>query len=185
MKNKAGKLRACILANMILLVLITIPICLLENGTSSYFRWGWSDDLVLISVPINTKTRYIFVCIYIFFIKAFGVLIGEIANPILGFNIYNPDKKVITEFTKNELQLYGNLMWLINGFKNLMLIMVSITQIDLALVGMLSGEIMSIFTIRLLLNEKEFKKLDENKQDTKDIELGKVVHTEKTALIYS
>ena len=158
MKNKAQKLRTCIAANLCLLIMITIPIILLDNGTSSYFKWGWSDDLVLISIPINTKSRYISVCVYIVLIKASGVLIGEIAGPILGFNIYNPDKKVITEFTKNELQLYGNLQWLIGGFKRLMLIMVSITQIDLALVGMLSSEIMSIFTIRLLLNEKEFKR---------------------------
>ena len=158
MKNKAQKLKTCIYANLCLLIMITIPIVLLDNGTSTYFKWGWSDDLVLISIPINTKERYIGVCIYIVLIKASGVLIGEIANPILGFNIYNPDKKVITEFTKFELQIYGNTMWLINGFKSLMLIMVSITQIDLALVGMISSEIMSIFTIRMLLNEKEFKK---------------------------
>ena len=158
MKDKAKTLRVCIAANLFLLIMITIPIIMLDNGTSSYFRWGWSDDLILISIPINTKARYISVCIYIVLIKASGVCIGEIANPILGFNIYNPDKKVITEFSKNELQLYGNAMWFIGGFKSLMLIMVSITQIDLALVGMLSSEIMTIFTIRLLLNEKEFIK---------------------------
>ena len=34
--------------------------------------------------------------------------------PVLGFSIYNPDKKVITEFTKNELQFYAMLFK--NGF---------------------------------------------------------------------
>ena len=152
--------------------MITIPIILLDNGTSSYFKWGWSDNLVLISIPINTKARYISVCVYIVLIKASGVLIGEIANPILGFNIYNPDKMVITEFTKNELQLYGNSMWFIDGFKRLMLIMVSITQIDLALIGMLSSEIMAIFTIRMLLDEKEFKNNVEEIDNIKDMEEG-------------
>ena len=169
MKNTAQKLRYCIVANLCLLIMITIPIILLDDGTSSYFKWGWSDDLVLISIPINTKARYIGVCIYIMLIKTSGVLIGEIANPIIGFNIYNPDKMVITEFTKNELQLYGNCLWFIDGFKSLMLIMVSITQIDLALIGMLSSEIMSIFTIRMLLNEKKFKK---DIEDIEDIENG-------------
>ena len=158
MRNKAQKVRTCIWANLCLLVMIAIPIVLMDNGTSTYFRWGWSDHLVLISIPINTKLRYVSACVYIVLIKASGVLIGEIANPILGFNIYNPDKKVITEFSKRELQLYGNTLWFIDGFKSLMLIMVSITQIDLALVGMLSSEIMSIFTIRMLLNEKQFRR---------------------------
>ena len=160
------------MANLCLLIIITIPIVLLNNGTSSYFKWGWSDNLVLIYIPINTRARYIWVCVYIVLIKASGVLIGEIANPIIGFNIYNPDKMVITEFTKNELQLYGNTLWFIDGFKKLMLIMVSITQIDLALIGMLSSEIMSIFTVRMLLNEKEFKKNVENVKDIGDIEEG-------------
>jgi len=172
MKNKAQKLRYCIVANLCTLILITIPIVLLNNGTSSYFKWGWSDNLVLISIPINTKARYISVCVYIVLIKASGVLIGEIANPIIGFNIYNPDKMVITEFTKNELQLYGNSMWFIDGFKRLMLIMVSITQIDLALIGMLSSEIMAIFTIRMLLNEKEFNINVEDIKDIEDMEEG-------------
>ena len=100
------------------------------------------------------------------------MLIGEIANPIIGFNIYNPDKMVITEFTKNEIQLYGNSLWLIDGFKSLMLIMVSITQIDLALIGMLSSEIMAIFTIRMLLNEKEFNINVEDIKDIEDMEEG-------------
>jgi hypothetical protein len=30
-------------------------------------------------------------------------MINDIASPILGFNIYNPDKKIITEFGKCEL----------------------------------------------------------------------------------
>ena len=130
---------------------------MLNNGESTYFRYGWSDDLVLISFPVNTKMRYIIVCLYIIVIKGTNVLIGEIVGPILGFNIYNPDKMVITDFTKNELQLYGNVNFLINGFKRIMTIMISITQIDLALIGMLSGEIISFYTIRMLLNEKKFK----------------------------
>ena len=36
-------------------------------------------------------------------------------NPIIGFNIYNPDKKNISDFTKLELQIYGNSMYLIDN----------------------------------------------------------------------
>ena len=163
MKNIQKKVRYCILCNLFLLIVITIPIVMLNNGESTYFRYGWSDDLVLISFPVNTKMRYIIVCLYIIVIKGTNVLIGEIVGPILGFNIYNPDKQVITDFSQNELQVYGNLNYLINGFKRIMMIMISITQIDLALIGMLSGEIISFYTIRMLLNEKKFKKdSDEN-----------------------
>ena len=90
-------------------------------------------------------------------IKISDVVISEIASPIIGFNIYNPDKKVITEFTKNELQFYGNSMYLIDAIKAVLLIMVNISQIDIALWGVIVSETTSLFTIRMLLNEKEFK----------------------------
>ena len=128
MKNIRKKVQICILSNLVLLFIITLPIIVLNTGDSTYFRYGWSDDLILISFPVNTKMRYMIVCLYIILIKASNVFISDIVGPILGFNIYNPDKKVITDFTKNELQLYGNVNFLINGFKRIMTIMISITQ---------------------------------------------------------
>ena len=89
-------------------------------------------------------------------VKISDVDISLIASKIIGFNIYNPDKKVITEFTKNELQFYGNSMYLIDAIKAVLLIMVNISQIDIALWGVIISETTSLFTIRMLLNEKEF-----------------------------
>ena len=54
--------------------------------------------------------------------------------------------------------MYGNLMYLIEGFKNILTVMLSITQIDIALISMLVSEITSIYTINMLLSEKKFIK---------------------------
>ena len=134
------------------------PIILLNDNTSKYFRWGWNDDLILISIPINTQKRYLYTILFISIMRISHVIIGEIAHPIIGFNIYNPDKKEITEFSKIELQMYGNLMYLIEGFKNILTVMLSVTQIDIALISMLVSEITSIYTINMLLSEKKFIK---------------------------
>ena len=134
------------------------PIILLNDNTSKYFRWGWNDDLILISIPINTQKRYLYTILFISIMRISHVIIGEIAHPIIGFNIYNPDKKEITEFSKIELQMYGNLMYFIEGFKNILTVMLSITQIDIALISMLVSEVTSIYTINMLLNEKTFVK---------------------------
>ena len=134
------------------------PIILLNDNTSKYFRWGWNDDLILISIPINTQKRYLYTILFISIMRISHVIIGEIAHPIIGFNIYNPDKKEISDFTKIELQMYGNLMYLIEGFKNILTVMLSITQIDIALISMLVSEITSIYTINMLLSEKKFIK---------------------------
>ena len=178
MLNVRHKLRLCILGNLILLLLITIPVFILNNGESKYFRIGWYDDLILISVPINTSWRYIVTCIFLIAIEISDIIIGDIAHPIIGFNIYNPDKKVITEFGKNELQLYGNSMYLIEGFKRVLMIVISITQVDFAVFTVLFGNIASIFTIRMILNEKKFEKETnlgyQKQEDDNDIELTQV-----------
>ena len=54
-------------------------------------------------------------------------------------------------------------MYLIDAIKTVLLILVNISQIDIALWGVTVSETASLFTIRMLLNEKEFKN-DNNKQ---------------------
>ena len=156
--NVHRKLQLSILGSFIVLLSVAIPIFFLDNGESKYFRYGWHDDFILISVPINNRERYIFAVIFVMLTRAGEVFVEEIANPIIDFNIYNPDKKVITEFTKNELQIYGNILYIIDSTRYIFQVMVLVTQIDLAVVSMLTGEIISLFTIRMILNEKEFKK---------------------------
>jgi hypothetical protein len=163
MKSKT-KLKYSIIASFFVLMMVIIPIFLLDNGTSKYFRYGWHDDFILISVPINNPRRYLFAVIFVALIRIGEVFIGEIANPIVGFNIYNPDKKIITEFTKLELQCYGNILYLIDSTRYIFKVMILVTQIDLAFISMISGEITTIVTIRLLLNEKEFKSLNNEEE---------------------
>ena len=160
------KLQLSILGSFIVLLMVAIPIFILDNGESKYFRYGWHDDFILVSVPINDRPRYICAVIFVVLTRAGEVFIGEIANPIISFNIYNPDKKIITDFTKNELQFYGNTLYIIDSTRYIFKVMVMVTQVDLAFISMLSGEAVSFITIRMLLNEKEFKQI--KKQDVLD-----------------
>tara|TARA_B100000424_G_scaffold257058_1_gene237626 strand:- start:196 stop:732 length:537 start_codon:yes stop_codon:yes gene_type:complete len=157
MKDINKKLKICVLSNLLLLAFVITLILIFRDDNSTYLRWGPQQDLIIISVAINDMTKYFLLLGVIAIIKISDVVIAEIASPIIGFNIYNPDKKVITEFTKNELQFYGNSMYLIDAIKAVLLIMVNISQIDIALWGVIVSESTSLFTIRMLLNEKEFK----------------------------
>ena len=162
MKDINKKLKICVLSNLLLLAFVITLILIFRDDNSTYLRWGPQQDLIIISVAINNMTKYFLLLGVIAIIKISDVVIAEIASPIIGFNIYNPDKKVITEFTKNELQFYGNSMYLINAIKAVLLIMVNISQIDIALWGVFVSETTSLFTIRMLLNEKEFKKYEKD-----------------------
>ena len=157
MKNINKKLRLCVIGNAILLIVVTSMIVHFRDDKTKYLRLGPHNDLMLISVVIDNYTKYFLLVFFIIIIKVSDVFISEIAHPILGFNIYNPDKKRIKEFTKIELQFYGNSMYFIDAIRSVFLILVNISQIDIALWGVISSQIASIWTIRMLLNEKKFK----------------------------
>ena len=47
-------------------------------------------------------------------------------------------------------------MWFVNGFRTVLMAVITITQVDIAFSGMIISEIVSIFTVRHLLNCKTF-----------------------------
>jgi len=158
MINVNKKLRFCIIGNFLVLLFIIGTIVGFDDGKSKYWRFGPQEDFILVSMTINNWTKYSILMVFVAIIKTSQCVIAEIAHPIIGFNIYNPDKKVITDFTKLELQIYGNLMYTIDGIRDVIMIVMAVSQVDIALWGVLCSEIASIFTIRMLLNEKKFKK---------------------------
>ena len=160
MKAKT-KLKYSVTGNILLLVVIVIIITHYQHE-SKYFRFGPSNDLIVISVNINTNNRYLILLLIISLVKITKVVVEEIGMPVIGFSIYNPDKKVITEFTKNELQFYGNTMYLTSSLRYIFEVMVTITQIDIAIYSVIISEITTLFTIRLLLNEKRFSKNEDD-----------------------
>jgi len=48
------------------------------------------------------------------------------------------------------------MMWLINSLTNSLFVMITISQIDIAILRTLYSEMTTIITIRMLLNEKKF-----------------------------
>ena len=150
------KIRLCIIGNALTVLLVAIPVCIL-NEQGAYFRFGPSKDFMLISVTIDTWSKYIITLIFIAIIDIVRVISEEIGMPIINFNIYNPDKKIINEFSKCELQLYGNSMYALSAIRGIFVTMITVTQFDIALWSLFVGEFASLFTIRLLLNEKTFE----------------------------
>lgn len=165
------KVIICLVGNYITAIVVFIFVLLLRDPSGKYFRFGPSNDLIIISVLINTWTKWGLTILFIGVIKGCEVLVNELGSPILGFRVYNPDCKVIYDFTKNELNVLTNAMWFVNNFRGILLTVVSITQVDLAFAGMLISELVSIFTVRILLNEKTFV----TSVEVQDDELGLLV----------
>ena len=154
--NQLNKIRICLGLNIFLLTFISSCITIFASD-SKYFRFGPNKDFILISVTIDTSSRYIFLLFLIACNNCVKVFISELGEPILVFNVYNPDKKVITEFTKCQLLFYANSMFFIGNTRRVFEVMISITQIDIALFSIIVEQIVSTFTVYLLVSEKKFE----------------------------
>ena len=101
------KIRGCVILNIFLLTTL-FSLLIHFSSQSTYFRFGPNDDFIVISVKINTIERYYILLLLIAFINIAKVIISEIGEPVLVFNVYNPDKKLVTDFTKFQLKFYAN-----------------------------------------------------------------------------
>ena len=103
MKNNF-RLKCCVFINFLLFIFIVITVVIFNNNNNNnYFKYGPNDDLDILGIKINTIDKYLYLQLFLCFVEISRAWTNEIASPILGFNIYNPDKKIIKEFTKNEL----------------------------------------------------------------------------------
>ena len=149
------RLFLCLAANVGLLGLL-LGLILEFADESSYFRFGPWDGLRIVGVSINTWERYVCLHAVLLVTQGFDMMVSEFANPILSFNIYNPDKEIITDFTHCELQFFAQSLWLINGVRTALMLVVSISQFDIAVAKVVYSELMGLFTIYFLLKEKRF-----------------------------
>ena len=149
------RLVACLACNGTLLLLTIALICRFAHE-SAYFRFGPSADFSVAGIPITSWTRYLCLHCILLLTQATDMLVSEFANPVMTFNIYNPDKDTITDFTHFELQFFAQSLWVINGIRSSLVLVASISQFDVAVAKVLYSELTGVFTIFMLLKEKKF-----------------------------
>jgi hypothetical protein len=150
------RLKICIVGQLFILVSVVIPTVLLANKNSTYYRFGPNEDLIVISIKINTWSRYSVLIIYMMIFRICKVFVNELGMPILTFNIYNPNQKKIEDFSRIELQVLANIMFTLNAISYAITLQLSILQIDIALFSGIFSELAAIPTIYILLKDKEF-----------------------------
>ena len=157
-----NRLAMCLLAKLMLFFIVLVGITTLYDGAGTYVAMGPSDNLVLISVYVNTIPRYLMLQIFLICYEFIRVVTNDIADPIIGWTIFNPDKKRVRGISRYQLQLFANSLWLLNRMMAVFEILVTLTQIDIAVLRGIYSELVSIITIRWLLTEKVFDEDIEN-----------------------
>ena len=161
-----SRTRICLLFNLFTLITIITIVSIVGNG--SYLKFGPSEDVNIIGVVINNWTRWAIVNTLIIFISVSDTFINEWGLPYLYFRIYNPDTKTVNDVSPIELQILANGMYMCYAVKNVIYTLCYVTQIDFALIRVLSGEFASIFAIRSLIKEKKFIKNINNNEINKE-----------------
>jgi len=149
-------LAMAVLAKLMLCIMVMIGIATLYDGAGTYIAVGPSDSLILMSVYVNTMSRYLMLQIFLISYELVRVITSDIANPIMGWSIFNPDKVRVRGISRIHLQFYANSFWLLNRLMSVFEILVTLTQIDIAILRGIYSELISIITIRWLLNKKVF-----------------------------
>jgi hypothetical protein len=152
-----SKLFLCLLGNGFVFTTVGLFTLLYGHPTRS-LQIGYHSGLSVLYVPIDNMEKYSMLLLLIALINWSKVIVENVAVPILQFSIYNPDKKIITEFTYAELQFYSNMLYLLTNLRRLLLTLISISQIDLALWSILTGQLSSAYIVYTLLREKTFQK---------------------------
>ena len=147
------KIQICIVTNFALLIGVISIICKFADNAT--LRYGYSEDLVVLGVTIDTLDKYIMLHVVIFVVEFSHAIVYEYANPICYFNVFNDQKKYITDFTKFELQFYAQSLWFLTSVKNGFMLLVSITQIDITVAKIVYAEIAIILVIRNILNNNK------------------------------
>lgn len=150
------KVQACLCLNTLLLSSVISCIVTLASPTSQYFRFGPHEDFVLVSVAINTWERYTLMICLIAIMNCIKVVVSEIGEPVLVFNVYNPDKDVITDFSRQQLLFYANGMFFVSNVRRVFETMITVTQFDIAIFSIVLEQLVSIVVVCFLVDEKRF-----------------------------
>ena len=146
-----------ILNVILLLLLVIIFIIALKNNEDSYIRIGPSKSLNIMSFYIDTWSKWFLSVCILSAIEIMDVFISETAINIIYNDIYNTSKIEITTFSsEKQLQVYSQLMYGINSLRYILMVKISVTQVDFAIINVLVSRLTSIKTIHENVKHKNF-----------------------------
>lgn len=174
-----------IIGNVLLLSLIIMLIIMFHdenNCTPSIasMRIGPHNDLCLLSVKIDTIPKYVSLICIVICIRSTATWIEDIAHPILGDLIFGIAIKDIYIFTALELQNLDAMMSGVTSIRYMLMRFISIAQLDIAFIEIITSIITSWFTARMKLKDKVFHT---NNNDIHSIEVEAVPLMNETHVI--
>lgn len=155
--RKQTKVSLCIGSNATTVILLFFMLNVFNReGSGNLWQFGPSDDLFLLSIPINTWVKYWLVVVMIGLIKISEVLVNDFASPDVYFATFDTDRKKIYGFTRLSLQILTGIQSLSNDLGNIFKTIILVTRLDIALISVFIQNLTGVVSIYLLLSKKTF-----------------------------
>jgi len=154
--DKIQVLNVSIIINLLFLCLFMGSLFAYNKEPSSYLNVGWSDNFVFASVTIDNPLKYSLLCLFIIILNISEIFLNDIATPLIQFTTYNPYKLIIHDFSRFQLQGYSNIIFFIQTTKRFIQIYVTFSQIDIAIISLVSSQAGVAMAINYLLDKKTF-----------------------------
>lgn len=136
-------------------LVITVSI-LFQDKDNTYFKIGPHDQLIVISVRIDTMNKYIYLVIITILVTLARAIQSEIGSSVLRYLIYDFKVDEIHDVNRYSLMFYANIIYFFQGLRDVFLILASISQIDVSLVILFTYQIVCFFSIIYLTKDKKF-----------------------------
>lgn len=117
-----------------------------------------NDDLKIMAISIDTWGKYVLIQLMMAFIVSSEEVMNLAVLPIFSWNIFNPDKTEIKGYGKRELLVCSSIFYLSLSLKRVVMVVISITQFDVAMLNVIYSELTSCFVIVSKLEDKTFVK---------------------------
>ena len=149
--------KECLILNVVLLCIIIFVIASQDNTGDSYIRLGPGPSLNIMAFHIDTWRRWFLTVFTLSLFEMIDAFISETAMNTVYNNIYNISIETITTFSsKTQLQTYAQLMYGINALRYILMIKISVTQIDFAIINIFVSRLVALKTIHMYISNKKF-----------------------------
>ena len=142
-----------------ILVIVVVIIGVTMVGEDEYVRFGPEENgnLKILSVVIDTWGKWALALLFIVILAVVDVLIRDLSSTFVYNAVYNSEVGVVHRFDSEcSLQLYANVMDFTTAVRRLVLVVISVTQIDLGLFTAFFVQLARIYTYGVNLRDKEY-----------------------------
>lgn len=77
--------------NVVILAAVSLIAILCDDGTNKFWKMGPSQDLKIISLSIDSSSRYACLVLFIVLLNAARVIVDDVCNPTIFFPCYDPN----------------------------------------------------------------------------------------------